>query len=226
MPYSNRYARSYRTSYAAPSNGAWKLRPASEQQVNFTLRLQNEKECEAFTPAALNQMNQGTISELIDQLKAAPRRAQPAAASVVLDFAPMIRIFRHAAEHLKYPKVRLQTPNGTVIILSLAGPRSRHAGGIYVKGEGTYPDAPYYGCIASDGSHAISNPQVLTLLQRFSADPAGVASEYGRLHGRCCFCNLPLNDERSTAVGYGPVCADHYNLPWGTERTDLAMLAS
>jgi hypothetical protein len=107
MPYSNRYARSYRTSYAAPSNGAWKLRPASEQQVNFTLRLQNEKECEAFTPAALNQMNQGTISELIDQLKAAPRRAQPAAASVVLDFAPMIRIFRHAAEHLKYPKVRV-----------------------------------------------------------------------------------------------------------------------
>ena len=24
-----------------------------------------------------------------------------------------------------------------------------------------------------------------------------------------------LSDDRSTAVGYGPICADHFGLPWG-----------
>jgi hypothetical protein len=31
-----------------------------------------------------------------------------------------------------------------------------------------------------------------------------------------------LDDECSTAVGYGPVCAEHYHLPWGDRPTEFA----
>jgi len=33
--------------------------------------------------------------------------------------------------------------------------------------------------------------------------------------GNCCFCRRELTDKRSTEVGYGPICADHFSLPWG-----------
>jgi hypothetical protein len=41
-------------------------------------------------------------------------------------------------------------------------------------------------------------PALVEGLQRFAADPAGVASEYGK---PTAFCNLALMDGRSTAVG-------------------------
>lgn len=220
MPYYNRYARTNRTSFAAPT-AAWRNRPATEAQVNFTLRLQNEHECTPFSAQALGQMTGGVISELIEQLKQAPRRTvAPAASAPVLAFAPMIALFRQANEHLRFPKVRLQTAAGLPVILSLAGPNSRNAGCIYLKGEGGYGEAPYYGKVNTDGTCSLRNaPAGLeSLLQAFSADPAGVAAAYGRLTGNCCFCNRELTDERSTSVGYGPVCANHYHLPWGTSE--------
>lgn len=41
------------------------------------------------------------------------------------------------------------------------------------------------------------------------------AAKFGKLYGICCFCSRTLTDERSIGVGYGPVCAEHYGLPWG-----------
>ena len=38
------------------------------------------------------------------------------------------------------------------------------------------------------------------------------ASAFGRLHSFCCACGRDLDDDRSLAAGYGPVCAR--NLGW------------
>ena len=38
----------------------------------------------------------------------------------------------------------------------------------------------------------------------------------------CCFCNRALEDERSTAVGYGPICAGHFGLAWGNRPAEFA----
>jgi hypothetical protein len=35
------------------------------------------------------------------------------------------------------------------------------------------------------------------------------AQAFGKLHGFCCNCGIDLDDDRSLAVGYGPVCAGH-----------------
>lgn len=44
------------------------------------------------------------------------------------------------------------------------------------------------------------------------------AARFGHEHARCVFCSRNLSDEkdgRSVDVGYGPICADKYGLPWG-----------
>ena len=41
------------------------------------------------------------------------------------------------------------------------------------------------------------------------------AAAFGHSTGKCVFCRQPLTDDRSTTVGYGPVCADNNGLPWG-----------
>lgn len=62
-------------------------------------------------------------------------------------------------------------------------------------------------------------------LRRMAADPAAEATAYGRLTGNCCFCRRALTDGRSVAMGYGPICAGHYGLPWGDERAQVANVA-
>jgi hypothetical protein len=41
------------------------------------------------------------------------------------------------------------------------------------------------------------------------------ASAFGKLHGNCVACAKDLTDDRSIAVGYGPVCAKRHGWPWG-----------
>jgi hypothetical protein len=54
--------------------------------------------------------------------------------------------------------------------------------------------------------------EVVELLRKLAADPHRVAAEYGNRFSECCFCGLPLKDDRSVAAGYGPVCAKNYGL--------------
>lgn len=56
---------------------------------------------------------------------------------------------------------------------------------------------------------------LVTLLQAFAKEPQSFVASYGKLVGKCCFCQKPLNDPKSTSKGYGPVCAEKWGLPWG-----------
>lgn len=76
----------------------------------------------------------------------------------------------------------------------------------YLKASGEWVPRTKYPSVAE----AIGNA-----LLAFSYSPAKSAGAYGHKHGKCCFCQKGLTDPTSKAVGYGPVCAKHYNLPWG-----------
>ncbi len=134
------------------------------------------------------------------------------------DFAGVIDLFRKAQEHLKYPKIRLALADGRTVQLS-----HRRQGGVNVANGTKYGDYNnvYYGRVEDNGSfdERKHDPEVIDLLKRLATNPAKVAAEYGALTGNCSFCNLPLTDERSTEVGYGPICAGHYGLPWGSTVT-------
>lgn len=62
------------------------------------------------------------------------------------------------------------------------------------------------------------------LLKRLSAATVATPAEaaaFGSLAGRCCFCSTPIDTPESTLVGYGPVCAGKYGLPWGDTTQTL-----
>ena len=54
-----------------------------------------------------------------------------------------------------------------------------------------------------------------SILAQLATQPAQLAAKHGKLTGHCCFCNSELSDEKSTAVGYCPVCAKRWGLPHG-----------
>lgn len=126
-----------------------------------------------------------------------------------------------AAETLKVPKINLTTSEGQRVRLSRAGDGSRRPGVIHVTDGRPYGSNTYFGSIDFDGLWTI-NPNtpddVRALLVSFDRDPEAVATAYGRNTGSCSFCSRELTDGRSVAVGYGPVCAERYALPWGEDR--------
>lgn len=141
-------------------------------------------------------------------------RAQSASSPV--EPAAMAKIFGlfAAAEKagLRYPKVRL----GNEIVLSPAGYQSKYPGSIQVKAPGGF-DAPWYGRVNADGTISKGRDWefVDAAFKAWVADPAAAATAYGKATGCCAFCSKELTDARSVAMGYGPVCADNYGLPWG-----------
>lgn len=160
-----------------------------------------------------------------------PMRGASLPSPSALNVKNIYTLFEKAvASGLKYPKVRLLAPGTQLhlgqttidprdeVVLSLASSRSKHAGTITVTDGRGYPVNTYYGRIQKDGTFDQTRcitKAVTQLVEELSKDPAGVASKYGKLTGNCCFCFKHLDDERSTEVGYGPVCARKWELPWG-----------
>lgn len=91
-----------------------------------------------------------------------------------------------------------------------------NAGFLYVKGEG--PFGTYYGKINSNGEFFRSkdcSDRVMEFLKSLSNDPVKFCAQRGRETGICCFCARELSDGRSLRAGFGKICSDKYNLPWG-----------
>jgi hypothetical protein len=168
------------------------------------------------------------------EINTAPVAAAQRGPVQVGDLGGVLALFDRAAAHLKRPAIVLAVPgvgNGE-LRLSVAGERSSQPGTITVSETGQFESRLWYGRIQRSGAYQPSRDggrhadAIVARLRALAQDPVGVASEFGRLTGRCCFCNRGLDDERSTAVGYGPVCADHYGLPWGAKPAQFAAAAA
>lgn len=140
----------------------------------------------------------------------------------------VVELLERAKRHLKHPAI-LMLANGMTLRLSILGPRSRNAGSVNVAGTGNFRDRDWYGTVHPDGrfdpcrrNDQATQEAVAQALRELAADPAGAAARYGHLTGVCCFCGKRLDDERSTAVGYGSTCAGHYGLPWGARAAAVA----
>lgn len=158
------------------------------------------------------------------------RRSLPRPQVAQLNPDGLLRIFamfKSAAESkLTRPAIRLADDAGHMLHLSLAGAASKNAGYIYVKGD-RGSDA-YYGKISPAGQFFPAGACPATIepqLTAFAADPETIAAKYGKLTGRCCFCGRNLTDDRSTEVGYGPVCAGKFGLNWGAHNREEAAIA-
>jgi hypothetical protein len=167
------------------------------------------KKYKGFTP---NQ--QKWVDILVDRAEAGP--PVPLVGDVG-NFAGVYKLFEVAKQHQKFPKLHLQVA-GQPVVLSVAGPNSQYPGQINVTDGGPFGNNKWYGRVNRDGEWTVCQREypeigeVAKLLKTLGEDPAGVAAQYGSVTGYCCFCHRPLSDEKSVAVGYGPVCAEKWGL--------------
>jgi hypothetical protein len=157
----------------------------------------------------------------VDQLVGrAAKGAQERATAAVGDMKGVLALFAAAQRSkLKRPAIVISLAN-TAIRLTIATDRAQVPGSVNVVNALT---GEWYGRVLVAGTFEASRKYetpagLVDALVAFAANPAEVAAANGRLTGRCCFCDLPLKDERSTAVGYGRTCAKNWGVAWGKAK--------
>ena len=175
----------------------------------------------AQAPRGLRDNQRYWVGRLADRA-ATPASAAPSAK--VESVAPLYALLERAASHLKRPGFRVLVNGHEPARLRIAA-KGPNAGSLELVGDWLDtqwgPRLEKFGVLTRDGAWTPGPaargdaPAYLEAVRRFTADPEGAARRYGRLTGSCCFCARTLTDARSITVGYGPVCAEHYGLPWG-----------
>ena len=164
----------------------------------------------------------------VNKLIARASGAEEKGAKMTVPGGELVKFMHRAvSSKLKWPKVRLAAGSQPVV-LSVAGERSKHAGAVNVTDGGPYGSNLWFGRINMDGSFTAGHKctqDVADLLTKLAEKPAETAAAYGHMTGSCCFCGRELTDGRSVSVGYGPVCAGHYQLPWGEKPEQAAIQA-
>lgn len=188
--------------------------------------------CQQFTRrGSLSDKQMFWVDKLVAKVEAPMTSTVVRETLDVGDLSGVMKLFDKAKQHLKFPAIVLNVPNADVVRINVAGERARAPGSLNVCSYGKFNNdgrRVWYGRVHLDGRYETSaaagtdGATIAARLREFGQDPARVASEHGRLTGRCCFCNLPLKDERSTAVGYGKICAQHWDLPWGERPVAFA----
>jgi hypothetical protein len=140
---------------------------------------------------------------------------KPAAVPVVSLLA-VRQMMDQAAEKLKRPKVLIKLGDQWVRF-SRAGDAAKNPGRIHVTDDGDFGDNLYFGYIDGDGNffRRKASDALVEALVEFNENPSEKATAHGKEFGHCCFCSRELTTQESLSVGYGPVCADRYGLPWG-----------
>jgi hypothetical protein len=129
---------------------------------------------------------------------------------VVGNLQPVLAMLQTAAHHIKYPRIVYRG-----LRLSLAKkPDTVNV----TSDERSYDDRTFYGQITPGGSFQSRGPcpqNVLDVLADLAVDPVSKTAAEGKRTGSCCFCSRELSTAASLHVGYGPICAEKYGLPWG-----------
>lgn len=135
-----------------------------------------------------------------------------------VDVVEMLTFLRAAQNRgLAQPKARFLTQDLKDIEVRLAGPRSAFPEGMEVRKGKTHigtilPNGFVIGALGKD-------LPLIQLLVAIAEEPAEAAKAYASLTNLCSFCSQPLTDESSKKVGYGPICAASYGLPWHPNTT-------
>jgi hypothetical protein len=139
-----------------------------------------------------------------------------------LDLSEFVAMMDRAAERgrannaKRSPRIRFPRHQVT---LTRSGARSKREGTIQITDGRPYGENTWYGRIERDGSVSIHRQNwteaIHELLAAIEVDLAAVTSASGIATGECSFCTAELTTSESLTVGYGPVCAKKYGLPWG-----------
>lgn len=135
---------------------------------------------------------------------------------------------------LKRPMIRLHFRDQRFkLYLSNKGTICIKTGAIHPDTKDPIGDEVYMGCLLRgkfmpatswNGRTQQRGPErQLTITEKdfldgLCTDPIGFMATCSKDMCRCCYCNQPLEDERSKAIGYGKTCAGRWGLPWGDTK--------
>lgn len=216
------------TEKAFQAGGEWF--PKSVATIAEVDMVNGKKMAEIHVPAWFLRKNDiGNEKMYADNLVSAPAKREPEQLEMAMTVGPVTGImdlFAKAKQKLKYPMITFEV-SGIRVRLKAAGPNSKYAGCILVTNGAAYGDPSnlFYGRVTPDGqwvpqtyAAALEHAALIgDILIALAEKPAETAAEFGKMSGKCCFCNSELTDEKSTKVGYGPVCAAHFGLPHGNK---------
>lgn len=99
------------------------------------------------------------------------------------------------------------------LLFSVAPLHGKNAGWFYVKDAAT---KVYLGKISPTGEYRGKDQKRLAPIGELSKDELkeAMVSE-GKTTKVCCFCATIIKTKASLDAGYGPICAEKYDLPWG-----------
>ena len=171
----------------------------------------------------LTERQEPHVRKLLDRANGVePPKAQPVNVGSLAGINAMLT---KAAQQGKRAPALLVAAGDLRLRLTVATQRAKVPGSINVVSAQSYDD--WYGRVTQDGQYQPSRkyaPATITAiglaLKAMADDPAAAAGAYGKLTSRCCFCGRRLGegeDERSVEVGYGPVCASRFGVPWGVK---------
>lgn len=143
------------------------------------------------------------------------------------DFSPIQVMFRLASANgdLKRPKIRLLSDEGTFVQLTFFPDREGsknleiHTGGWAGHGQRKFAGWIFEDKIIPYKAERM-NEDIKNVIQSLALDPLGCAKAMASKLGACMYCGSRLTDEESKAKGYGPVCAENYELPWGNKTSE------
>ena len=128
---------------------------------------------------------------------------------------------------LKSPRLVFNVDDTNTYCVQIASKQSKYPDTIAIsRWDPSQPRNPYFlglprqfiGRIGTDAKFSPSkyfDEHAKAFLEKLSTDPKGYAAECGKKSGRCCFCSHRLKTDESLDMGYGPICARRWKLPWG-----------
>jgi hypothetical protein len=132
-----------------------------------------------------------------------------------------------AGTKLAFPRIKYKTEEGGTIFIHLLGDRARYPGNLVVKFVPKGQESLGTSVLLLERyvkqekavftTAALANPTMQVLVKKVVEDFPGELAINGREHISCCFCGIELIAGASRKVGYGPICASNYGLPWGDE---------
>lgn len=130
------------------------------------------------------------------------------------DTSQLFELFNTGATHLKFPK--LSIPIDADRKLSIYIRVYSNPGNLGIK---------LNGIIVADISHVTGDviwktdiPNKTKLDIKHALDKEDLAKSLmatGIKFSHCCFCGQEITTAESLYAGYGPICAEHWGLPWG-----------
>ena len=129
-------------------------------------------------------------------------------------YQKLFDLFTTASSHLKYPKISFNSLSNDKVQLYLA---TKKYIAIKVNGEYVGKIQPFENANGEwDASFRMyqGSTELQREIESFCANPLESAILRGQAYSHCCFCNLELTNKASLQMGYGPICADNYGLPW------------